>query len=120
MAGLMLSSSTVVWGQSTTSSDGVQLASSSDQETQVSARLVSDTTSIVPGKPFRLGIELQMKPGWHTYYLQSGEAGMPTSVKWKLPPGFTAGELLWEKPHKFNDSDITTYGYDTRTVVAAV
>jgi thiol:disulfide interchange protein len=82
-------------------------------------RLLADTTAIVPGKPFRVGAELVMKKHWHTYYKESGEAGMPTKIKWKLPTGFTASDLLWEKPFKFNDSGIVTYGYSDKTIVAA-
>lgn len=81
--------------------------------------LVADTVNVVAGKPFRLGIELVMDKGWHTYYKESGEAGMPTTVQWQLPAGFVASELVWEKPHKFSDSGIVTYGYTDKTVIAA-
>ncbi len=81
--------------------------------------LMADTTAIVPGKPFRVGVELLMDKGWHTYYKESGEAGMPTKIEWTLPPGFSAAELMWERPHKFSDSGITTYGYADKTVIAA-
>lgn len=85
----------------------------------VKARLLSDVSAIVPGKPFKLGVELQMLPGWHTYYKESGEAGMPTRIEWVLPPGFKASGLLWEKPHKFKDSGIVTYGYKDKTIIVS-
>lgn len=81
--------------------------------------LIADTSNVVEGKPFRLAIELKMDPGWHTYYKESGEAGMPTRVIWTLPPGFTAADLMWQRPHKFSDSGITTYGYSDKTVIAS-
>lgn len=103
--------------------NGTQLAThvsaNDDSPNQVTAQLIADTTAVVPGKPFTLGISLKMIPEWHTYYKVSGEAGMPTRVTWKLPPGFTASELLWQKPHKFLDSGITTYGYQDSTLVGA-
>ncbi|MFM8230851.1 MAG: hypothetical protein ACKOAL_06480, partial [Chthoniobacterales bacterium] len=34
----------------------------------VEASLVADTTSIVPGKTFRLGLHLKIAPGWHVYW----------------------------------------------------
>jgi thiol:disulfide interchange protein len=85
----------------------------------VTPTLVPDTTAIVPGKPFRMGVLLKMMPGWHTYYKVSGEAGVPTKVEWTLPPGYKASELMWQKPHKFIDATITTYGYQDQTLVAA-
>lgn len=97
------------------------LASSQSRESSqhVTARLISDFKEIKGGRPFRLGVELKMQPGWHTYYREAGEAGMPTSIEWKLPEGFKAGELLWEKPERFNDAGIVTYGYHDQTVIAA-
>ncbi|PZM82916.1 MAG: hypothetical protein DKT66_13090 [Candidatus Melainabacteria bacterium] len=82
-------------------------------------RMVADVKEVVPGSTFMLGVELTMQPGWHTYYKESGDAGMPTSIEWVLPPGYKVGELLWQKPHKFDDGGIVTYGYADKTVIAA-
>lgn len=84
-----------------------------------SLRMVADVKEVVPGSTFMLGVELTMQPGWHTYYKESGDAGMPTSIEWVLPPGYKHGDLLWKKPHKFDDGGIVTYGYAEKTVIAA-
>ncbi len=86
---------------------------------RVKASLIADVKAVQPGTPFKLGVRLDMPAGWHTYYKVSGDAGMPTGIDWALPPGFKAGPLLWQKPHKFNDSGITTYGYADHTLIAA-
>jgi thiol:disulfide interchange protein DsbD len=53
-----------------------------------------------------------MAPGWHTYWKFSGDAGLPTELKWKLPPGWKIGEIQWPIPLKTIDpGDIQTYGY---------
>ena len=78
----------------------------------VKATLLADTSAIVPGKPFNAGLLLRMAPGWHTYWKFSGDAGLPTEIKWKLPPGWRVGEIEWPIPLKTNDpGDIQTYGY---------
>src|SRR5216683_4289134 len=78
----------------------------------VKATLLADTSAIVPGKPFNAGLLLRMAPGWHTYWKFSGDAGLPTEIKWKLPPGWKVGEIQWPIPLKTNDpGDIQTYGY---------
>src|SRR5881628_3027867 len=66
----------------------------------VRAELLADTTAIVPGKPFAIGLLLHMAPAWHTYWRYSGDAGLPTEIKWDLPSGWKAGELQWPLPHK--------------------
>ncbi len=94
-------------------------AASSEGAKHTTLRMVADVKEVVPGSTFMLGVELTMQPGWHTYYKESGDAGMPTSIEWVLPPGYKAGELLWQKPHKFDDGGIVTYGYADKTVIAA-
>lgn len=85
----------------------------------VRPKLLANVDAIKPGQEFMLGVEFDIDPEWHIYYKDAGESGMPTKVDWKLPPGFTAGPLLWQKPNKFNDSGITTYGYHDKTFIAA-
>src|SRR6266480_4326877 len=78
----------------------------------VKAELLADTSAIVPGKPFTAGLLLRMAPGWHTYWKFSGDAGLPTEIKWNLPPGWKVSEIQWPIPLKTNDpGDIQTYGY---------
>src|SRR5437588_9870422 len=78
----------------------------------VKASLLADTSAIVPGKPFNAGLLLRMAPGWHTYWKFSGDAGLPTEIKWNLPPGWKVGEIQWPIPLKTIDpGDIQTYGY---------
>ena len=79
----------------------------------VRSELLADTTAIVPGKPFTVGLLLRMAPGWHTYWKFSGDAGLPTELKWKLPPGWKIGDIQWPIPLKTLDpGDIETYGYE--------
>ena len=86
----------------------------------VQARLVADTTTISPGQPFLVGIVLEMAPGWHTYWKAPGDAGIPTTVKWQLPEGFTAGQLIWPIPQRIIEpGDIQVHAYKGTTVLFA-
>ncbi|HJT80670.1 MAG TPA: thioredoxin family protein, partial [Chthoniobacterales bacterium] len=78
----------------------------------VRAELVADTTAIVPGKPFTVGLLLHMVPGWHTYWKFPGDAGIPTDLKWTLPDGWKTADIQWPIPLKLNEpGDIQIYGY---------
>ena len=78
----------------------------------VKAELLADTSAIVPGKPFTVGLLLRMVPGWHTYWQFPGDAGIPTEIKWKLPAGWKVGEIQWPIPLKLSEpGDIQIYGY---------
>ncbi|MBU6450215.1 MAG: thioredoxin family protein [Cyanobacteria bacterium REEB67] len=78
----------------------------------VKAKLVSDGTGIVPGGKFKLGVQFDIQPGWHTYYKDPGDSGMPPNFTWTLPAGFSAGPILWQKPHKTVEAEIVAYGYE--------
>jgi len=41
-----------------------------------------------------------MEQDWHTYWVNAGDSGMATSLKWAPPPGFTAGPILWPYPDR--------------------
>jgi thiol:disulfide interchange protein DsbD len=84
----------------------------------VKAELLADTSAVVPGKPFTVGLLLRMAPAWHTYWKFSGDAGLPTELKWKLPPGWKTGEIQWPIPLKTIDpGDIQTYGYENEVLL---
>ncbi len=100
-------------------SASTSLSAESGRNEYVTARLLTNVKGVIPGRPFLLGVELTMKPGWHTYYKKSGDAGLPTKISWHLPSGFQSGKLLWEKPYMFSDSGITTYGYTGKNLIAA-
>ena len=78
----------------------------------VTAKLVAETATVVPGQPFTAGLLLKMVPGWHTYWQYPGDAGIPTEMKWHLPEGWKAGPIQWPIPLKLNEpGDIQIYGY---------
>ena len=78
----------------------------------VKAKLLADTDTIVPGKPFTAGLLLHMVPGWHTYWKFPGDAGIPTEIKWSLPADWKVGPIQWPIPLKLNEpGDIQIYGY---------
>ncbi len=80
----------------------------------VKAQLIADVESIKPGSRFSLAVVLTMEEGWHTYWKNPGDSGLPTSIEWNLPEGFLAGEIQWPVPRKFETSGIVSFGYADR------
>ncbi len=90
------------------------------EESHVRARLVADAAFIEPGQPFLLGVELEPDPGWHVYWRNPGGAGLSTGVLYRLPDGFSIGELQWPTPVEFEQpGGIIGYGYEDRVILAA-
>jgi DsbC/DsbD-like thiol-disulfide interchange protein len=78
----------------------------------VKASLVAETDSVRPGQPLAVGIRLEMEKGWHTYWRNPGDSGLPTRVRWELPEGFAAGEIRWPYPIRFTTGPLVSYGYE--------
>jgi thiol:disulfide interchange protein/DsbC/DsbD-like thiol-disulfide interchange protein len=77
----------------------------------VKARLVSEVKSVGPGQVFWVALELNIRDGWHTYWRNPGDSGQATKLTWQLPPGFTAGDIVWTTPHRFEIAPLVNYGY---------
>jgi len=89
------------------------------QKSLVHARLVAETTSLQRNHDGWLAVELTIEPGWHVYWRNPGDAGLTTSVKWKLPAGVTAGAIAWPQPERFSARSIVGYGYRDRVALLA-
>lgn len=82
---------------------------------RVTATLLFDQEEVAPGETVRAGVHMALDEGWHVYWFNSGDAGLPTQIKWS-----TAGEtpltfspMRWPAPEVFVESggEVTTYGY---------
>ncbi len=78
----------------------------------VEAELVAERTALVPGQPATVALRLKMREGWHTYWRNPGDSGLPTSLDWKLPDGITAGAIQWPAPHALPAGPLVNYGYE--------
>jgi thiol:disulfide interchange protein DsbD len=77
----------------------------------VHATLLSETASLQPGQRFWIGLRLQMDPGWHVYWKQPGDSGLPPRLKWTLPAGVTAEDIAFPHPERFTAGTLASYGY---------
>ncbi len=83
-----------------------------NQQPKVHVRLISDRDAVRPGSHFTVAVEQDIAAGWHTYWLNPGEAGQPTEVKWSLPPGWKAGAIQWPYPIRVPVGPLMDYGYE--------
>jgi DsbC/DsbD-like thiol-disulfide interchange protein/cytochrome c biogenesis protein CcdA len=65
-----------------------------------------------PGGEVELAIRMHTAPGWHGYWLNPGDAGLPMDVKWQLPPGFSAGPLRYPVPTRLTVAGLMNYVYE--------
>ena len=51
----------------------------------VEAELVPAATALNPGTAVTVALRLKMDPGWHAYWRNPGDSGLPPTLDWKLP-----------------------------------
>jgi thiol:disulfide interchange protein DsbD len=83
------------------------------QTAQVRAELLAFAPDgIAAGQTVWVGLQLAHQPGWHTYWKNAGDSGLPTQLQWSLPAGVAAGTIAWPTPQKINIGSLSNYGYE--------
>lgn len=65
-----------------------------------------------PGGETELAILMRTTPGWHGYWLNPGDAGLPMKVEWQLPKGWSIGELRYPVPQRLMIAGIENYVFE--------
>ena len=87
------------------------------QRDHVEAELVAEHLGLVAGEyQNTVALRLKPEPDWHVYWLNPGDSGIATSLKWTLPEGVEAGPIQWPRPHAYTLGDLTNYGYGEETL----
>ena len=77
------------------------------------AELVAEQASMpAEGGTVTVGLRLAPDPTWHAYWVNPGDAGLPATVRWNLPEGFSASDLRFPAPHVIPFGEFVTYGFD--------
>ena len=84
---------------------------------QLTVDLVAEPTPIISGKTVTVALRLIPVSGWHIYWKNPGDSGLPPSVTWKLPSGWTAGPLQFPFPEKILLPPLVSYGYEQETLL---
>src|SRR5438067_236847 len=93
------------------SSGGARAGGPPASEDLVKPGLVAETALIAAETTLWVDLHLEVKPGWHIYWQNPGDSGLPTAIDWKLPPGFSAGRILWPVPEHYGQNGIGNNGY---------
>src|SRR5215471_875519 len=74
------------------------------QAKHATVELISQRSTLQPGKEQLLGVHFVMEKGWHIYWVNPGDSGQPPVFKWQLPAGLAAGEIEWPRPERMQSS----------------
>jgi len=92
-------------------------ATASATTPQVQAELLAAANAVQPGEDIRLALHQRIIPHWHTYWINPGDSGLPTTIAWKLPAGARASDIEWPTPGRFKLGPVTNYGYENEVTL---
>jgi thiol:disulfide interchange protein len=89
-------------------SDFLRVAAAIDEgEPRVIASLLAHPDDVVPRGRVRLGVELEIAPGWHVYDRDPGELGLPTRVALHVE-GARVAPIAWPVPSELVEEGLAT------------
>jgi DsbC/DsbD-like thiol-disulfide interchange protein len=92
-------------------------ASPWDGDARSAARLIAGARPSGQGAPLRAGVEIRLKPGWHTYWRYPGDAGVPPRFDFAGSQNVKSVEVLWPAPRRLPEAGLDTIGYDRDVIL---
>lgn len=96
----------------------VQLTSDSLAQSKANSEaiLVSDSYLAKKDTSISLGVLIKLADGWHIYWKNSGDSGIPTSIEWIVPKGMEVPKINWPIPKAFEFDGLVSYGYENQVL----
>lgn len=83
------------------------------EQDHAQARLVCETTRLIPGTTAHIAVTWRIDPEWHLYWNGRNDSGFAPEWKLDAPPGFRVGKTQWPVPkRKAAEGDILDHIYD--------
>ncbi len=83
----------------------------------VDIRLITQQNFGVSGGEMMIGLHFEIEDGWHVYWQNPGDSGMPVRVSWTANDYFSFGSIQWPYPMTFQEEHLITYGYKDETLL---
>ena len=78
----------------------------------IDAALFAETRAPAPGERVRIAIRMSPEQGWHGYWVNPGDSGLPLSVQWDAPNGVRFTELRHPAPTLLEILGIASYVHE--------
>ena len=87
-----------------------------DGDSRSAIRLIAGTRTASDGV-IPAGIEIKLKPGWHTYWRYPGDAGIPPRFDFQGSQNVKSVEVRWPAPKRLPEGSVITIGYDRDVIL---
>jgi thiol:disulfide interchange protein len=83
----------------------------------ITARLIAESATVAPNGDVTIALDYTPAPGWHTYWVNPGDTGLPPKFGWNLPDNVTTGDIRWPVPEVLPSFGLVSYGFTGRTTL---
>jgi DsbC/DsbD-like thiol-disulfide interchange protein len=82
-----------------------------DGDARSAVRLIAGSPAGGGTAGLRAGIEIRLKPGWHTYWRYPGDAGVPPRFSFAGSQNLQTVDVRWPAPQRIPEQGLTVIGY---------
>ena len=87
-------------------------AQSRVETSYATTEFLAESDGIAAGETFWLAIRQEVEDGWHVFWVNPGDAGLPLNLNWSLPDGFVTGEVLHPIPEYIPVGPLASYAHE--------
>ena len=95
---------------------GIADASDWQDADMARTRLLSFQTGTEGREEILLGVQVQLKKGWKTYWRSPGDSGLPPVFSWQEGSNIQAVAVEWPRPFAFDSFGIQSWGYKSEVI----
>ncbi len=78
----------------------------------VESALYADRAGFAPGETTWFALRQDVRDGWHVFWINPGDAGLPLDLNWSLPDGFIVGDILHPAPDYIPVGALASYAHE--------
>jgi DsbC/DsbD-like thiol-disulfide interchange protein len=82
-----------------------------DGDARNAVRLIAGAPATGKSLSVRAGVEVRLKPGWHTYWRYPGDAGVPPRFDFSQSDNIKSITVLWPAPQRIPEQGLVAIGY---------
>lgn len=75
-------------------------------------QIITTHQQAIPGEPVSAALHMELAEGWHVYWKNPGDSGLPPEINWQSAEGVAISDFSWPAPHLQPLPPLMNYGYE--------
>ena len=78
--------------------------------------VIPEKSGLIPGETTWFAVRQDVRDGWHVFWVNPGDAGLPLDFSWESPSGYEVGEILHPPPEYIPVGPLASYAHEGEPV----